>query len=275
MRTTVVHVAWIASDDISDGTQAVALTPGGGQIGSLLGGALDDAITQALPTIGDSGGIVDIALGPAESLISGLPQETVLAVAIAPGTAIPKDILEALASRQPVSFAFILDGNRFSGVELLDSSDDPTRSSDRLICQYRPVSRVVIVGGGPIADALKRGFELVGWQPMVAADAGSASGMAATLSAVDGFIVMGHDVESSGRALQAAIGSKAGYIGSVGSKAMQELREEWLAYRGVAWSHRVHGPAGLPIGASNPGEIAISIVAEAMASLHLDNLSNG
>ena len=97
---TVVHVAWIASDDISDGTQAVALTPGGGQIGSLLGGALDDAITQALPTIGDSGGIVDIALGPAESLISGLPQETVLAVAIAPGTAIPKDILEALASRQ-------------------------------------------------------------------------------------------------------------------------------------------------------------------------------
>ena len=99
--------------------------------------------------------------------------------------------------------------------------------------------------------------------------------MAATLSAVDGFIVMGHDVESSGRALQAAIGSKAGYIGSVGSKAMQELREEWLAYRGVAWSHRVHGPAGLPIGASNPGEIAISIVAEAMASLHLDNLSNG
>lgn len=272
---TVVHIAWIASDDISDGTHAVALTPGGGQIGSLLGGALDDAITQALATVGDSGGIVDITLGPAESLISGLPQETALGVAIAPGTAIPEHIWKVLAARRPVSFAFELDGRRFTGVTLLDDGDDFTRSDDQLVCRYEPVPRVVIVGGGPIADALERGFELAGWRPMVVADANSASGVAATLSPVDGFVVMGHDVESSGRALQAAIASKAGYIGSVGSKAMQELRQEWLAYRGVAWSHRIHGPAGLPIGAADPGAIAISIVAEAIASSHLDNLSDG
>jgi xanthine dehydrogenase accessory factor len=83
---------------------------------------------------------------------------------------------------------------------------------------------------------------------------------------------MGHDVESSGRGLQAAVGSKAGYIGSVGSESMQQLRQEWLAYRGVEWDGRIHGPAGLPIGASNPGEIALSIVAEAVSSARISDL---
>jgi len=268
---TTVHVAWIVSEDVSDGTQAVALTPGGGHIGSLLDGALDDAITQALTTAGDSGGIVDITLGPAESLISGLPQGNVLAVAISPGAIIPEDIWESLSLRRPVSFAFDLDSRRFTGVNLIGDASDFATSDDRLVCRYEPVPRAVIVGGGPIAESLERGFELAGWQPMVVADASAASGVAPTLSPVDGFVVMGHDVESSGRALQAAIASNVGYIGSVGSKAMQELREEWLAYRGVAWSHRVHGPAGLPIGAAGPGEIAISIVAEAIASSRLDD----
>ncbi len=86
---------------------------------------------------------------------------------------------------------------------------------------------------------------------------------------------MGHDVETSARALQAAIASKAGYIGSVGSEDMQRLRQEWLAYRGVDWDDRIHGPAGFPIGASNPGEIAVSIVAEAVASTRLEDLSGG
>lgn len=265
---TDVHVAWIASGESSDDAATVALTPGGGQIGSLLDGALDDAITQALPTIGDLGGVIDIELGPAESLISGIPQGTELTIAIVPGAALPEDIWAALAQREPVAFAFRLDGHRFTGFDPIDASDEQAESSDgRLICRYTPVPRAVIVGGGPIAAALQQGFGLVGWKPMVVPNTGEAGGVAATLSLIDGIIVMGHDVEDAGQALQAAIQSNAGYIGSLGSKAMQELRQEWLAYRGIAWDRRIHGPAGLPIGASNPGEIAVSIVAEAVAFL--------
>jgi xanthine dehydrogenase accessory factor len=269
---TDIVVAWIASDELSDGTAAVALTPGGGQIGSLLGGALDNAITHALPTVGDLGGIIAVEIGPAESLITGLPLGTELSIAVVPGTAVPEDTWETFADRKPVNFLFRLDGNRFTGFELIDPSEELGASDDtRLICTYAPVRRVVIVGGGPIADALQQGFELVGWKPMVVPNTGEAGGVTATLSRIDGIVVMGHDVEASGRALQAAIASNAGYIGSLGSKAMQDLREEWLAYRGVKWDDRVHGPAGLLIGASNPSEIAISIVAEAVAASHLDD----
>ena len=269
---TDIHVGWIVSDELSDGTAAVALTPGGGKIGSLLDGAFDDAIIQALPTIGDRGGIVAIPIGPAEALITGLPQGTELSIAVIPGDAIPENTWGTFVGREPVNFLFRLDGDRFTGFELTDQTDEMLTSNDeQLVCRYAPVRRVVIMGGGPIADALKEGFEIVGWKPMVVPNTGEAGGVTATLSRIDGIVVMGHDVETSGRALQAAIASNAGYIGSLGSKDMQDLREEWLAYRGVKWDDRVHGPAGLPIGASNPSEIAISIVAEAVAASHLDH----
>jgi xanthine dehydrogenase accessory factor len=89
----------------------------------------------------------------------------------------------------------------------------------------------------------------------------------ATLSAIDAIVVLGHEVEPAGRALQSAIASRAGYIASLGSPRMQQLRRDWLAYRDVAWDDRVHGPAGFDIGASSPPEIAVSIVAEALAVL--------
>lgn len=268
---TDVHVAWLASDDRVDGTQAVALTPGGGHIGSFLNGALDDAIKEAADRVGESGGLVSIELGPAEALISGLEQGTPLEIAIVPGKAIPVDIWDDLMERKPVVFAIGLADRRFTDVTRLDPADGATTDDSRVVCRYQPVPRVVIVGGGPIAEALARGFDLVGWQTGFA-DPATAEGATATLSTMDGVIVMGHDVESAGRALQAAVRSNAGYIGSIGSESMQELRRDWLAYRGVAWDQRIHGPAGLPIGADTPGEIAISIVAEAITALRLEHL---
>ena len=63
----------------------------------------------------------------------------------------------------------------------------------------------------------------------------------------------------------AALDSPVGYIGSLGARRMQENRADWLAYRGVTDLTRVHGPAGIDIGADTPAEIAVSILAEAIA----------
>jgi xanthine dehydrogenase accessory factor len=91
-------------------------------------------------------------------------------------------------------------------------------------------------------------------------------GLTTRLSSADAVVVMGHDVETSSRCLQVALDSDAGYIGALGSRAMQQARADWLAYRDVTDLSRVHGPAGLEIGASTPEEIAVSIAAQIVSA---------
>jgi len=85
---------------------------------------------------------------------------------------------------------------------------------------------------------------------------------------MDAVVVLGHDVETSSRSLMAALDSDAGYIGSVGSASMQQSRADWLAYRDVTDLSRVHGPAGLDLGARSPAEVAVSIVAQILGERH-------
>jgi xanthine dehydrogenase accessory factor len=226
-------------------------------------------IGDALPGLGASGGLVRISVGPVEALITGLPEGTELVVAVAPGSALPAELWDRLVAKRPVTFSVELADEAFTEARLLEPAGESRAelTEDRLVTSLSPIPRVVVSGSGPIAEALLNVFALAEWRADVIPDIASATGVMATLAEIDAVIVMGHDVETSGTALQAAIGSKAGYIGSIGSPRMQELRRDWLAYRGIDWDARVHGPAGLPINASNPGEIAVSIAAEAVASL--------
>ncbi len=242
---TDVHVAWITEPGSS--SDSVAFTPGGGKMGELRSGAFDHALRDAIPGLGPGGGLVTLEVGPAEALVSGLTGGSTVTVAIAPGKAITETVLTDLVERRPVVFELELDG-------------------ERVVCSFNPVPRAVISGSGQIAEALEQVFTQAGWVATIASGSEVAGGLMATLSPIDAAVVLGHDVEVSSRALQAAIQSKAGYIGSVGSRKMQESRQKWLAYQGVEWSNRVHGPAGIDIRADTAGEIAISIAAEAIAS---------
>jgi xanthine dehydrogenase accessory factor len=132
---------------------------------------------------------------------------------------------------------------------------------------YHPITKLVIAGSGPIADALAKAAQGIGWNVSVDPRPSIFVGLTATLSPMDCAVIMGHDVESSSNCLKYALESKAGYIGALGSKKMQENREDWLNYRDITDISRVHGPAGFDIGATTPDEIAISILAEAIAVL--------
>ncbi len=87
--------------------------------------------------------------------------------------------------------------------------------------------------------------------------------MLAGLASIDKLVVAAHDIDLAGPVLAAALASDVGYIGALGGHRMQASRADWLAYRGITDLDRIHGPAGLDIGAESPAEIAISILAEA------------
>jgi xanthine dehydrogenase accessory factor len=81
-------------------------------------------------------------------------------------------------------------------------------------------------------------------------------------------VVLSHDPKLDDPALAVALRSDAFYIAALGSRKSQAQRLERLGAAGfdAAALARIHGPAGLPIGAANPSEIALSIAAEMVAA---------
>ncbi len=82
-------------------------------------------------------------------------------------------------------------------------------------------------------------------------------------------VTLTHDPKLDDPALQVALKSEAFYIAALGSKKTHAARLKRLTDAGFdeAALARIHGPAGLSIGALSPAEIALSILAEATAVL--------
>lgn len=77
-------------------------------------------------------------------------------------------------------------------------------------------------------------------------------------------VLLTHDPKIDDPALHAVLGSPAFYVGALGSKRTHASRLQRLAEAGVAETGlaRIHGPAGLAIGARTPAEIAVSVLAQ-------------
>jgi len=77
-------------------------------------------------------------------------------------------------------------------------------------------------------------------------------------------VTLTHDPKLDDSALNAALKSKAFYIGSLGSKKTHKARVQRLKISNFSDDEikRIHGPIGLAIGAKSPQEIAISIISE-------------
>ena len=284
---TKVNVVWVLSAEgvpALDLTEAVALTPGGGRMGSLAGGAFDsqllDLATASTPRL------VDVEVSEVEALISGAPKGARATLAVVPADQLPDHLWGALLERRRVCLDAALSGRQIVGLRafhdgadhamegadervtalLAGESSTSEITEDRALTALVPVTRLAISGGGPFADALEQAARLLGWQVQRAGNPETASGMMVGLSPLDAAVVMGHDVEASSTVLASALEGRAGYIGALGSLRMQQNRADWLAYRGITDLSRVHGPAGVDITARTPAEVAVSILAEFVAA---------
>lgn len=290
---TRVDVVWLVDGHGLGGfdpAEAIALTPGGGRFGSLLGGALAGHLADLATRSSSQARLVELEVADVDAAVAGLSGPGRVTAVVAPADQLPEPLWRHLLDRTAVCLIGEIDNGAVGPFSILlgDEIDaagpevadrfrrgvsgtfvEAHEHGNRLVSIMIPVDRFVIAGQGPISDALSAAASLHGWQVLRAADVDTATGLMVDLTPADMVVVMGHDVELSSRMLAGALASNAGYIGALGSSRMQDQRASWLAYRGITDLDRVNGPAGLAIGAATPAEIAVSILAQVIAVRNL------
>jgi xanthine dehydrogenase accessory factor len=153
---------------------------------------------------------------------------------------------------------------------------------------HNPAARLMIVGAVHISQSLAPMAMLAGYQVSVIdprrsfASAERFPGIelrhdwpdeALEVLRPDGrsaIVTLTHDPKLDDPALTFALRSPAFYIGALGSKKTHAARLVRLQADGFSAADcaRIHGPAGLDIGAKSPAEIAISVMAQLTAALH-------
>ncbi len=149
-----------------------------------------------------------------------------------------------------------------------------------------PPARLLVFGAGEVAIPLVRLAEVMGWYTVVMdgrerfatrerfPDADELRiGLLAELAAefeydASTFVVLvAHDYKFEVPVLRVVLEREPAYIGLLGSRARGAAVLRFLAEEGVTEEQlgRVHVPVGLDIGARTPSEIALSILAEALA----------
>ena len=74
---TRVDVAWVVDTDVADDrdrADALAITPGGGRVGSLVSGALDSQLSDLASRGSADGRLLDLQIGDVDALVAGLPR---------------------------------------------------------------------------------------------------------------------------------------------------------------------------------------------------------
>jgi xanthine dehydrogenase accessory factor len=185
---------------------------------------------------------------------------------VLPATLLPVDVWEAFLDRSSVRVHLTRVGDQLTAASFDDAEADPGSrvADDEVTTAWHPVPTLVLAGGGPVLQALEQLAPPLGWRVQRASDPDTARSLVVGLGPVDSVVLAMHDVELAGPVLASALEGAAGYLGALGSRAMQQSRETWLTDRGVAGLDRIHTPAGLDIGADAPAEVAVAILAESI-----------
>lgn len=197
-------------------------------------------------------------------------------------------VVEALAARRPIVLVTDVAAGR-TWVEAAGPGDDEAFAVAELAWDgetrfrrlHRPPPRLVLAGRGPILPLTARMAALNGYHVAVLTDDDHAAGQARAacaepprgtgpadvaavlLDAATAVVTLFHDHDVELPVLRRALRAPVFHIGALGSKATHAARLARLADEGFDEPvlARIEGPAGVPIHAANPAEIATSVVA--------------
>lgn len=146
----------------------------------------------------------------------------------------------------------------------------PERQGRIVVVTYNPIAAAVVA----IAEQVGRPTTVLDHRDVEGSTAGDAAIDPATwlsrnpLGPDDALVFCDHDAPQTLELLRSALRGRTGYVAMMGSRRRAEsvlatLQEESLPDEKL---RRLHVPAGLNIGGKAPGEIALSVVAEIVAS---------
>jgi xanthine dehydrogenase accessory factor len=258
--------------------------------GSVSGGCVEgDVIVAAQQLLRDGGGF--------ERRDYGVQDDAAWQVGLACGGEIAVLVQTIDDSHFPAALLDDIADARRQGISLTVATDPVNGRSgiaqeaadDRFLNVYAPPLRMMIVGAVHISQSLAPLAGLVGYQVMIVdpresfAAASRFADMRVDTRWSDealtdwkpdrstAIITLTHDPKIDDPALAAALRSDAFYIAALGSRRTHAKRIDRLTAQGftAADLDRIDGPAGLRIGAINPAEIALSIIAGATAALRI------
>jgi xanthine dehydrogenase accessory factor len=129
---------------------------------------------------------------------------------------------------------------------------------------YLPTPQLVLVGHGPVIEALETLGRAAGYSVVPLHDASAWARLDALGLGRRASVVVATHADSDEDALERVLRSETGYVSLVASRKRTTAILGRLSQRGVAADRlgRLKAPAGLDLGAVTPVEIAISILAE-------------
>ncbi|WP_218511437.1 XdhC family protein [Variovorax sp. dw_308] len=225
---------------------------------------------------GGQGGQVEVLREALDAMRSG--RSVVLCTGLSDGRRL------LISSDGPASGAWASEAHKRARMD--DTAIALVEGDEVLFQVFNAPLRLFVVGAVRTARALRDAAQLIGFEVTIIEPRAHAVGpefsganmlvgdVGATMRSLRldsrcAVVVLAHAPEIDDPALIEAVRSHVFYIGALGSRKSHAARLARLEQAGVPADQgaRIHGPAGLDIGAIGPAEIAASIVAEMVAVL--------
>jgi xanthine dehydrogenase accessory factor len=272
------------------------VTDEGAMIGSVSGGCVESDVYDACRSIldGETPRLLTYGISDDQAFEVGLPCGGEIDVFV---REYDRALYESIGDRRAVVFTDLENGSQrlvFEGGDAI--ADDLLRSGHSRALEvdgrnvfadvFGPPPRLFVYGAVDTAEALCHAANQLGWRTIVA-DARGKFATPERLPSADEVIVawpeealaqvqpdhatavlvLTHDEKFDIPALVGTLATDAFYVGALGSRRNQEKRRERLLEAGVSEEalERIHGPAGLDIGAHTPAETALSMLSEILA----------
>lgn len=284
--------------------EALAITGSGATAGSLLAGAANAQLFTEASAMLDGAQLktrtAHVQIAEDDAVAAGFACGGVADVMLQSADLLPSEAWDAFRSAEPFVVASVLgtnsvvafqaDGTVLGALatpELQSVAAEQARellaggiAASRLVTHgeaqlfvecFVPVTHLLVVGEGMLADALTAQATLLGWESEVLTDDLEACERSIrTMRGSDVLVLLSHNFDIDAQLLGAAIRQGVGYVGALGSRLNQERRRGRLEAFGLTADEmtRYRGPVGIDIGAASPAETALAICAEAISVLH-------